>query len=383
MNTKFTLNKPYSVLIPDGDSYFALPALQCLGNIKNIKIYVLSNNAWSSIRLSRYTTQFFTFPKERGDEGRLNEIMNIVKKKKIDIVLPIDIPTIRYLSDHGNELRKITSVAPYPNAETFDTVVDKWLLAEWLRVNNLPGPTTILYQTDHGFEEQLAALKFPVLIKPLKGDGGIGIKFFDNASSLLNFCKEHIRPEEFIVQSYISGYDIDCSVLCQDGNILASTIQKRIINEPLFFGPTMNIDFLNDEKVYGLVKEIIGKLEWSGVVHFDLRYDEPGKKVHVIEMNPRFWGSIVGSFYAGVNFPHLAILQGLKLDFPEIHKKPIRYVDAETAIKISFLRFIRKKISIQYYDFSKLDTHLKDPLPLFLSTYISIYKKIYRAFDKN
>jgi len=227
MKGTFHLDKTYSVLIPDGDSYFALPTLQCLGRVKNIEIYVLSKNRNASIRVSRYTKHCYHIPKESKEEERFGEILKIVRKKKIDIVLAIDQPTIRYLADHGEPLLEYTTIAPIPKAESFDVAVDKWRLSEMLRIHNIPVPETILY--DHGdeFQTALARLSFPILIKPLRGDGGIGIKFFDNPSSLVNYCKEHIGPKEFIVQSYIKGYDIDCSVLCRNGIILASTIQRE------------------------------------------------------------------------------------------------------------------------------------------------------------
>ncbi|MEI6274796.1 MAG: ATP-grasp domain-containing protein [Prolixibacteraceae bacterium] len=374
-------NETFSVLIPDGESYFALPTLQCLGSAKNIEVYIISNNRQASIRFSRYSKHISFIPKGSSQEERFREILKIIKKIKIDIILPIDQPTIRFLSEHGSPLLEYTSITSLPNKEAFDIAVDKWLLAEWLKKKNIPGPASILYDTGIEFESKLAAMSFPVLIKPLNGDGGIGIQFFDDSFSLINFCKDHIQPGEFIVQSFINGYDIDCSVLCLDGKILASTIQKRIINDPMYFGPTMNIDFLYDKDVYTIIQETIRQFGWSGVVHFDLRFDNNENQVKIIEMNARYWGSIVGSYYAGINFPFLAILQGLKLEFPTLTFNSIRYVDAVTAIKISVLKIFGRKNEIRFYDKSKLNTHLKDPLPLFFSSFIQLVNKISRIFQ--
>jgi predicted ATP-grasp superfamily ATP-dependent carboligase len=370
------------VLIPDGESFFALPTLQCLGRVKNIKVFVQSNDPLSSIRFSRYTHQFIRVQKGQSQEEKLEGIIKIIKEKKIDLVLPIDQPTIRLLSERGEAILPFAKISPLPNVESFDIAVNKWLLAEFLKENNIPGPSTILYQTNASFDAKLSTFSFPVLIKPLKGDGGIGIKFFHDAASLTNYCKANVRSEEYLVQSFILGYDIDCSVLCQDGNILASTIQKRIINEPYFFGPTSNIDFLYDENVYNVVKEVISKLKWSGVVHFDLRYDENEKQVKVIEMNARFWGSIIGSLHAGINFPYLTVLQSFKLGFPPMNFRPIRFVDPKTAVKVFVRRMLHEKNAIQYFDYSKLNTHKRDPLPLLISESILFLKKIKHSLFK-
>ncbi len=382
MNTKFQEKESISVLMTDGECFFAIPTIQCLGRVKNLKIYVLANDPAATIRYSRYTYKFFSFPKEEGHAGRLAAIKKILNTEKIDLILPIDQPTIRFLSENGSELLKYAPISLLPTPEAFDIAADKWLLAEWLKKNKLPVPLTLLYQNNETFEQNLLNFSFPALIKPLRGDGGIGIKFFDDPESLIVYCKDRIPSEEYMVQSFIMGYDIDCSVLCQDGIILASTIQKRIIADPFYFGQTMNIDFLFDNNVYNVVKEVITGLNWSGVVHFDLRYDEKDNQVKVIEMNPRFWGSVVGSMNAGVNFPHLAVLLGLKRDFPEIKYQHIRYVDGATALKILLRKILHRKSSIQYFDHSKLDNHLKDPVPMIISEYIQFRKKIRNVFKK-
>ena len=48
-------------------------------------------------------------------------------------------------------------------------------------------------------------------------------------------------------------------------------------------------------------------LQWNGVANIDLR-ETADRQIHVIEINPRYWGSLSASIYAGVNFPYLAIL---------------------------------------------------------------------------
>jgi predicted ATP-grasp superfamily ATP-dependent carboligase len=380
MKPSFQLEKPYSVLIPDGESFFALPVLQCLGQIKNIHIYVLSNNRSAAIRFSRYTKKNYSYPIEEGDTGRLKAMLRIVKEMKIDLVLTIDEPTIRFLSENGSELLKYTQLAPYPKAETFDNVVDKWKFANWLKANNIPYPTTILYQTGPVFEEELSLIKFPALIKPAKGNGGIGIKFFIDPASLKEYCLSHVQSGEYIVQSFVEGYDLGCSVLSKNGKLLATTMQKRSVNIPLTFSPFTNIDFLYDSNIYGLIEKIIKALNWSGVAHFDLRYDEKEEQVKVLEINARFWQSVPGSFYAGVNFPYFATLVGLNRELPPFNFQPIHYVNPKTAVKLLTQKYIFRKSEIQEFGGSKLEMHLKDPLPLIMTRLIQLYKYIGRIF---
>ena len=367
----------FSVLIPDGESPFALDVLKCLSQIKNVRTYVLSNDVWAQSRFSRYSTQFFSYSKANGNEGQLAAIYDTIKKTKVDVVLPVDEHTIHLLSRHSEILSELTSIAPLPKTDVFETALNKWLLAEWLKKNHFPYPPTILYQTNNNFDKSLSCISFPVLIKPILGGNGEGIKLFENKATLYSFCKEHISSEKYIIQSFIRGYDIDCSVLCQQGKILAYTIQKGFINGPSRFSPPSGIDMLYDRNVSDLVAKVVDKFNWTGVAHFDLRYDEQDKQIKVIEMNPRFWGSVLGSLSAGVNFPYLACLTGLKRDLPNIVFQPKRFVKGKIALKILALRMRQRNRRDIYFDDSPIPFLLKDPLPKVIELYSKFHHKVF------
>jgi len=370
------INEYFSVLIPDGESPQALGVLRCLGQIKNIKVYVLSNNPWASARFSRYTSRFFSYEDKKTNVGRLNEIHKIVKEMKVDIILPVDGKTLQLFCTNREIVLEMGSVAPFPKSDAFEIANNKWLLAEWLKSNQIPHPSTILYQTNSTFEEDLSCMSFPVLIKPVIGGNGNGIRIFNTPAALNSFCKQHVHSGEFIVQSFIDGHDIDCSVLCQEGKILAYTIQKGFINSSRQFGPPAGIDFLYDQTTYEVVRELVEKFNWSGVVHIDLRYDKQDKQVKVIEMNPRFWSSVIGSLCAGINFPYLACLAGLNHDISKNEPQIKRFVNGRVAIKILAQRLVLKKRKDLYFDNSIIEFLLRDPLPTLVGKFSKIYNKI-------
>lgn len=374
--------KPFSVLIPDGESNYAISVLRCLAQTKNVRSYILSNDPWAPIRFSRYSTHFFSYKNEQGSEGRLAAIRDAIKKTNVDVVLPVDVETIRLLSSGCEALSQLTSITSLPKTHLIDIAEDKWLLAKWLNKNQIPHPPTLLYETNDSFDEALSALTFPVLIKPRKGSGGKGINFFDNPSALYIFCKEHISSGEFIVQSFINGYDIDCSVLCREGEILAYTIQKGIMYDTQHISWPAGLDFLYDESTYNVVREMVGKFSWSGIVHIDLRYDEQEKQIKVIEMNPRFWASVSASIFAGVNFPYLACLNGLKRDLPQVIIQPKRVLRSGPAIRSLVQRFVNGKQGDVSFDNSFIEFILRDPLPTMVGKYSKIYSRIFNKRQK-
>ena len=62
----------------------------------------------------------------------------------------------------------------------------------------------------------------------------------------------------------------------------------------------MGVEFLYEDKLLKSVMILIKPLNWSGITHIDMRYDEKTNNFKVIEINPRFWSSIEASLFAGV-----------------------------------------------------------------------------------
>jgi len=373
---KWEKSNGFSVLIPDGESRFALTVVRCLGQIKNIRIIILSSDPWPLIRFSRYTFRFLKYKNKMGEEGRLKVIYNTIKELKPDVVLPVDIPTIRLISENWSLLSKLASIAPLPKTDALEISNNKWLLSGWLKDNNIPCPPTTLLKSDNAWEDNISPVPFPALIKPPLGSGGEGIEYLKNVTSLFNLCNKNQSFDELILQTFIKGYDIDCSILCKKGEILAYTIQKVFVQGSVHFRRAAGIDFFHDSKTFGVVKDLAEKFNWTGIVHIDLRYDEEEKQVKVIEMNPRFWGSLIGSLCAGVNFPYLACLIALGREIPKIELMPIRYVQGNAAIKIMAQRMMKKNKENAYFDHSVIKFLLKDPIPNIYGKCSGIYKNL-------
>jgi predicted ATP-grasp superfamily ATP-dependent carboligase len=99
-------------------------------------------------------------------------------------------------------------------------------------------------------------------------------------------------------------------------------------------------------------------LNWNGVAHIDMRRDPDGR-LFIIEMNPRYWGSLEGSLHAGVNFPNLAARISLGESFPQPDYSNVRYSSALSTIK----RRLKNKPALSLWRETNLRYYLRDPLP--------------------
>lgn len=368
-----TVHPSFSVLIPDGERRIAFLASQCFAGVKNVKVYVLAKNPEAPIRFSRYVTQFFTYNPAEGEseQGYLDAIYNTAKKVKADLILPADDATIRLLIANKERFINECAISLLPDLTTFDAVTHKWQLAKILTEQNIPAPVTLLYENSEQFAVSLSNFTFPVILKPAHGRAGQGVMLFGNSNDLIDFAKKNTSTADYIVQSFIEGYNICFNVLCKNGKILAYTIQKEVILGYGAFEPALCMDFIHDDMAYKTIEGLMRKLNWSGMANIDMRYDENDGKMKLIEINPRFWGAVLGSVFVGVNFPYLTCLSALGFELPEVnYRYPKRYAKNRAAVDI-LLKRLKTRDKNFYYDGSELRYLIRNPLPKLWETYLS------------
>lgn len=331
---EFSSNKStISILIPDGESHILLYVVNCLSGVKGLRIYVMSNQKNNPMRYSRHIKRFLYYQKTNSQLDWIRNINKEVEKNNIDVIMPIFETGIKTLIKHRSKIVHQEKLGLLPSLAHFNTAINKGLLSEHLVNHNVPGPKSIIISTYNELNK-INTLNFPVIIKPMEGfGGGQGIDVFNTIEDL----KEHFTINGFnysnIVQEYIVGYDIDCSVLCKDGTVLAFTIQKGNMVGKNQFSPQFGLCFLYEQELYNVVEKLMKSLEWNGVAHIDMRYDQNTKQFNVIEVNTRFWVSLDASLIAGVNFPYLYCLASLGHTFQVPQYKFVDYLNLKGVIK--------------------------------------------------
>ena len=381
-----------SVLIPDGESTLTMHVVHCLSMDKDIEIHVLSKDPNARIRHSRFIRSFHSYeekwtggpavPPASGkadkvmeelirfhhyDLGNKDEIIaemiRVVQKTKAEIVFPVDEHIIKIIAADKDAIRKVALLAPLPDLNTFTMAIDKGRLAEFLKGSDVPHPTTVRYAKGIS-DKAIQGLPFPVIIKPIDQGNALGIYTFQSPAELLAFFESQEVHHEYIVQPFIDGYDIDCSCLCSEGRILSYTIQRGILSSKNRFAAAVGIEFQHNEKVLTVVERLMKLLRWSGVAHIDLRYDRQADEIKVIEINARYWGSLLGSLHAGINFPLLAVKTAKGEAFEQKEYSLNRYFMGKSPLKKLWqTAWGPAKERVRLRDTSLYYT-LRDPLPV-------------------
>lgn len=368
-------NKQTSVLIPEHcDNPIAYYVIRCLKEASDeFRINVIisgdrvsPDNSWLSFyKHSRYVNNLIFSENKMSSVEYLNEVIQIVENTGIDIVFPTSEPSFKFVSKYKDNLSNFCRVVALPSHDAFHTALDKWRFHLFLKKHNIPVPETVLLRET----ENLSQFNYPVLLKPTSGMGGKNIQKFDTLEKE-SFQAIFNDSCDYIIQDYIPGYDIDCNVLCREGQLLAYTIQQNLGINGGFAPKIDKLKFVHDPVVMDIVARTMNVLQWNGVAHLDLRYNSETGELNVIEINPRFWQSLIGSLAVGVNFPYLLYLVSNNISFD-----PVVYED-KYYVKVQ--RFIRDVLngSLQY---SFSDTNIK----FFLSDPNAVIQLMLHQFLRN
>lgn len=349
-----------NVLIPDGDSTWALAVIQCLSQVEGYKLFVLSNKKRTATKFSKHTS-YYKYYQRPQDESWLEIVNSEIEANAIDVIVPIAETEVSFFIRYRERISKSTSVIPLAEIKDFEIAINKRKLSDFAKTNNIPHPKSFLITSETDKQEILSQIRFPVLIKPMTLKGGDGIEKIDSIFRLQRAFETLSLPQ--FVQEYVEGYDIDCSVLCLNGTILTHTIQKGNLKGHSHYAPQLGFDFIKNEGVLKVVRETMSKLNWSGVAHLDLRYDTNTNDYKLIEINARFWGSVEGSEKSGINFPDLAIQLATNGTIEAQEFEPISYMRLKGVLKTIKRRpgFLFK--SKYLMNNTEVKSFLKDPLP--------------------
>lgn len=122
-----------------------------------------------------------------------------------------------------------------------------------------------------------------------------------------------VSADKLIIQEYIPGKGIGVSVLMNDhSELLDYIIHQRDLEYPVVGGPSAFCRTIADAVKLDQAVTLLKALNWKGIAMVEFKGDT------LMEINPRFWGSMPLIFCSGSSFFH-SYLQ--LLDVPTTRKK--------------------------------------------------------------
>jgi len=255
---------------------------------------------------SKYCSHFIPTPspKERPEEF-LEKLAAIVKEFAIDAVIPMDDWECDLLSP-SDRRASLGCKVMMPSQGAYERARDKDKTIQIARELGLRVPRSMLLAKPDEIEKAVAEIGFPLVIKPVRSSGSRGFTLAHNELELsaIPGLIEEFGPA--VAQEFIPyGGSVGVSYLMNDGDLRAVFSHRRLIEFPESGGPSIVRESIRHKEAEADGQKLLECIGWHGVAMAEFRVDSRTAKPVLMEINPRFWGSLPLAIACEVDFPKL------------------------------------------------------------------------------
>ena len=241
-------------------------------------------------------------------------------ENQIDFIFPIRDSSTKILSDNKEFLSSKTNFC-LPEFKSFEMFENKAKTIKLAQKLKLPVPKTFFPIQDKKlvYKNLVDVLGLPLLAKPIKSSGSRGIFVIKNEKQFNSVIRD-INIPKYIFQEFIPhGGAIGVYLYSNNGKIIAINCHYRIREYPYSGGPSTfrkSVKSILSEKIS---KKLIEFTDWTGPAMVEFRLHSETKIPYIMEVNPRFWGSLAVDLHSGVNFPLIILNETLKIPYEEFN----------------------------------------------------------------
>jgi predicted ATP-grasp superfamily ATP-dependent carboligase len=277
------------------DDHIGLAVVRSLGK-NNIDFQVVSKTKNTLAGYSKYC---------KNKTIGLNDPDFFFKLSGNDIIFPMVEETMLELAKNKSKLKCMLGFSDY---ETLQTAGDKSLLIQHAMKHNIPCPKTFFITKPEDIHDCLAVIDFPAVLKPNRGAGGKGIQLINSPEHLPAIAEKILANKgRLLVQEKIpftAKYTI--GALCNfEHELRRVCVIKELRNYPVETGQACYVETVNEPKLVKFAENLLKSLNFVGIADIDLVIDSRDNQPKLMEINPRFWGSLQVAINAGVDFPRL------------------------------------------------------------------------------
>lgn len=258
-------------------------------------------------------------------EAFVEDLLGVLKRGQYDVLLPFTHDIVVPVSYYKAELSPYAAI-PFPDYAVLRRAHDK---LETVRVAHSVGvktPVTFWPRSREELEELRPHIPFPCLVKARQGCGiGTTIRYATDFDELLAGydaidsqpssppVNEYDHP---IIQEYVPGDIHDGLFLYANGQCRAAVSQDRVVTYPIHGGTGAVNRTTDDPELLDIGRRLLDAIGWHGPTQVEVMRDARDGQYKLLEINPKFWGTLACSMAAGVNFPEMAVQLAAQGDVP-------------------------------------------------------------------
>jgi len=303
----------HTVLLLDADSRVGTACLQSLGPAGH-RVHVAVRRLGAPAERSRWCHRVHVQPAAEPVDVGVAWLVDLDARFGFALVVPTTEASLRWLralpEDHP-----VRRKAVLPADDALDAALDKSRTAHIARALGLPVPATReLAQCARDVplpdDVRRPPARWPVVLKPVRSKVVRGGKLASLAVAVVH--DEEARaltlgswlPDTPVQeQAWVPGRGVGVEVLYEHGRMAWHFVHERLHEWPLTGGAsTLRRAAGPEPELVEMTRRLLDHLQWHGVAMVEWRRDADGV-VHLMEINPRLWGSLPLTIAAGVPIP--------------------------------------------------------------------------------
>jgi predicted ATP-grasp superfamily ATP-dependent carboligase len=306
---------------------------------------------------SRHCAERFRYPDPQADRSQAAlAIIEHLKSQRYAAAIPIGLEMTELFVANRHSLAAPTMLPP---SESFGIAADKRLTYAHAAALGIPTPRTVP-------AARWRELTLPVVFKNARS-GAIVARTRGEAAAR----EEEIGPaiERYVAQDYIPGENgFGYFGFFKEGREAGCFMHERLMQYPKEGGPSVVARAVRDAPLRSQGSALLKSLQWHGVAMVEFKRSDADGRLYLMEINPKFWGSLDLAIQAGCNFPAWIVrtLDGSGGSIPNGYREGLQYQWViPTGLK-GFLRypgfrvqFLRNFVSAGV----RTDLQWSDPLP--------------------
>ncbi len=293
------------VLILGGHANAALEAAQSLGR-RGACITLASEESDCLAFRSRYVAERVLQPASLRGEDAAAWLRAWDRKRRFDLVVPsedVSLGMLRAL----DEREPLRLRAVLPDDAALDAALDKQATWDLARALGVPVPASTVIPRGGPVPE---CDRYPVVLKSTRSRVLLGDELVrleaqiartpEQRMDVLARWLPHVSVQQ---QEFVGGRGFGIELLFDRGRPAWSFAHERIHEAPLTGGgSTYRRSIEPPGRALEMALALLRALRWHGVAMVEFRGD-PSASFHLMEINPRLWGSLALAIDCGVDFP--------------------------------------------------------------------------------
>lgn len=288
----------------------SLASVRALGR-RGDHVTVGSDSFLAEPFFSRFCHAKLHYPSPSEDpDGFVDALLRHLERHRYDAFLPLSDYTTIGAVRHQDRLKELVPLAvPPPGARR--VAADKW---ETLRIAaslGIKGPRSFIPSRLDEVEELSWNLEYPCVLKWRGSAGSVGLRFPRSPHELLAAFGElpqggdALYDHRPLIQEFVPGYVHDVCMLFDRGEPRAVLTQRRVRTWHPDGGMGVLDETTHEPELADAAIRLFQALNWHGPGQAEFKIDARDGTPRLMEINPRFWGTVGMAMYAGVDFAAL------------------------------------------------------------------------------